>query len=146
MEISKFEFPRYRGLTELIPGHVYLDDKGVELLFLGRGKYYREDGYGGWSSPSGRSFLYMKVKDLDAKISDGRLTPGLTTYNPLGPNKPDFWKTVFFSQRPRNLVKDLGERFPANYFENLVVTDFSGNYYDHMPISSYFWHIEAKNI
>lgn len=146
MLISLTEFPRYVGIRELIPGHVYLDNNGVELLFLGRGKYYREDRYGGWSAPSDVSFLYMKTEDLNAKITKGQLSPDLKVFDPLGSNKPDFWKTVFYSQKPRKLMIDHGERFPANFFKHLVVKDLSGNYYSFGAKPPYFWHIETKNI
>lgn len=144
MKISETEFPRYTGLRDLTPGRVYRDDKSTELLFLGRGRYYREDGLGGWSAPSNNSFLYMKVKDLDAKLTAGRLTPDLKTYDPRGPGRSDFFKTVFFSQRPRTLVEDLGQRYPAEYFRNLVVKDLSGKYDANPPWPPYWWHIETK--
>lgn len=126
--------------TKPIPGHVYRDNKGEELLFLGQGRYFREDDFGGWTTPTDDSFLYMKVKDLDAKLADGRLTPDLRTYDPLSPSKPDFWRTVFFSKKPRSLVEDLGQRYPDGYFEHLVITDLAGKYC--IPQQApYCWHI-----
>ena len=99
MRIDKGEFPTYQGLPEVVPGHIYLDDKGVEILFLGRGQYWREDEGGGWTAPSDNSFLCMKVEDLDAKIADGRL-------NEAVPNKPAgqiFGVRFSFPKRPEIL-------------------------------------------
>ena len=89
MRIDKGEFPTYQGLPEVVPGHIYLDDKGVEILFLGRGQYWREDEGGGWTAPSDNSFLCMKVEDLDAKIADGRLNEELTIYDPKQASRQD---------------------------------------------------------
>lgn len=143
MRIDKSEFPKYQGLLEVIPGHVYLDDKGVGILFLGRGKYVREDACGGWSAPSENSFLYMKVKDLDAKIADGRLNKELTVYDPKQANRPDFWRTVFFSKAPRNLMEEISERYPATFFNYHTIKDLSGKYYPWGEAGPYWWHIEA---
>ena len=57
----------------------------------------------------------MKVEDLDAKIADGRLNEELTIYDPKQASRPDFWRTVFFSKTPRNLMliegKDIRPHF-----------------------------------
>ena len=103
MRIDKGEFHKYQGLPEVVPGHIYLDDKGVEILFLGRGQYWREDEGGGWTVPSDNSFLYMKVEDLDAKIADGRLNEELTIYDPKQASRPDFGVRFSFPKRPEIL-------------------------------------------
>lgn len=143
MRIDKGEFPKYQGLPEVVPGHIYLDDKGVEILFLGRGQYWREDEGSGWTAPSDNSFLYMKVEDLDAKIADGRLNEELTIYDPKQASRPDFWCTVFFSKTPRNLMIDRGERYPSTFFNCRNIEDLSGIYYSWGAAGPYLWHIEA---
>ena len=144
MRITEKEFPRYRGMRDLIPGHAYLDGNGVQILFLGRGRYYRTDDFGGWEPACGNMFLYMKIKDLDAKLADGRLTPDLAVFDPGRPDRPDFFKTVFFSAKPRALMEDLGKKYPATVFRELVVTDKSGRYYA-SGSDDYHWHIETND-
>lgn len=149
MYVDRHRFPKYKGLEQLIPGHAYLDEKGVELLFLGRGKYYRagNSNLETWATPGSECFLYFKTKDLDKKLAEGRLTPDLRTYDPMLPNRPDFGHTVFFSKNPRNLMEDRGERYPAGFFEHLIVEDKSPDYYVFAPMKypHYTWHIEALN-
>ena len=142
VRVTDQEFPRFSGLRDLVPGHAYLDDKGVSVLFLDRGRYFRTDGHGGWEAPCRNAFLYMKARDLDAKLADGRLDKSLSVYDPHGPGRPDFFKTVFFSRKPRVLLEDLGRMYPPELFLELDVTDLSG-YYEPIPSGPYHWHVRT---
>lgn len=125
VEISKVEFPRYKGLRELIPGHLYRDNKGEEILFLGRGTYSREtigDPNGYWGCRE-NYFLYMKWADVQKKIGDGRLSADLKEFAINVPSRADFWRTVYFSENPRILMEDLGEKYPDTYFLRLDILD-----------------------
>lgn len=142
VEISKQEFPKYKGLRDLIPGHLYLDDKGTHHLFLGRGKYIRKadnsDPLFQWSTKD-NVFLYMKWDDVQKKIGQGRLSQDLMDYDSQGSNV-DFWRTVYASVSPRNLVKDMGELYPDDYFQDLIIHDWSHQYYSGTP---YHWEIHT---
>lgn len=128
VDISKQEFPRYKGLRKLIPGHVYLDEKGIEILFLGRGVFCRKADDNNplfdWSTKE-NSFLYMKWADIQKKIWEKRLAQDLSVYDPLSSKKPDFWRTVFSSNQPRLLIQDIGEVYPDTYFKHLEIEDKS---------------------
>lgn len=141
VEISKQEFPRYKGIRELVPGHLYLDDKGVQHLFLERGEYLRRADDGNplfdWSTKD--VFLYMKWDDIQKKISQHRLDSGLMLYDSQG-SQVDFWRTVYASKKPRTLVVDLGEKYPDRYFLNLNIVDRSFLYYSGTP---YHWEIHT---
>ena len=116
-----------------IPGHVYIDNTGTQLLFLGIGTYKRvnaadpSDRNYWWHSGAEPKHLYIKKADLDTKLADGRLHQNLLEYN--GRNKPgcttDFFKTIFFSNKPRKLVSDLGELYSINTFKNRTITDYT---------------------
>lgn len=119
----------------LIPGHLYRDDKGVDIIYVGLGFYRRDDypvgnvhGYT-WqcSKPLEPRYLYMKKSDVDAKIADGRLDTSLTHYDMKKKKgcSADFGRTVLFSKKPRKLVADLGAVYPPNYFKHHVVIDHS---------------------
>lgn len=128
VEISKEEFPRYKGLREQIPGHLYMDNKGEKILFLGRGRYARisDDNKSEWNWHTRENmFLYMKWDNMQKKIREKRLAQDLSVYDPLASCKPCFWKTVFFSENPRVLVQDLGEVYPDTYFKYLEIEDKS---------------------
>lgn len=142
VEISKKEFPKYKGIRELIPGHLYLDDKGVQQLFLGRGKYLRKADDGAplfdWSTKEHVS-LYMNWDDIQKKISQQRLASDLMLYDSLG-SQVDFWRTVYASEKPRTLEVDFGAKYPDRYFLNLSIVDLSSQYYSGTP---YHWEIHT---
>lgn len=127
MFISKAEFPRYKGLEELVPGHIYLDDKGVRIIFLGRGVYKRIQRVNGGPIPGwgtkDNCFLYMKYDNVIKKINAGKLSADLTRFCGGDENATDFWKTVFFSQQPRNLMSDEGVFCDDKKFIHLIVKD-----------------------
>lgn len=145
VEISKQEFPRYKGIRELVPGHLYLDDKGVQHLFLGRGEYLRKADDGNplfdWSTKE-NVFLYMKWDDIQKKISQHRLNSDLMLYDSHG-SQVDFWRTVYASEKPRTLVVDLGAKYPDRYFLDLIIADRSYLYYSMGPGTPYHWEIHT---
>lgn len=112
-----------------IPGHIYLDDKGVKLVYLGYGTYSRVDpslgSLGGWSTNC-KKYLYMKYDDIVSKMQKGKLSQDLKEYNKnFQGSSADFFKTVFFSSKPRQLVNEVGQLYPENYFLKLTVTDYT---------------------
>lgn len=114
---------------QAIPGHVYEDTKGVRIIYLGFGEYKREDpslgSIGGWRSGPNKH-LYMKFNDVNDKISRRDLSPDLRQYKKNNQdNGTDFFKTIFFSEKPRKLVRDLGKVFDENYFKHLVIEDYT---------------------
>jgi hypothetical protein len=130
----------------LIPGHLYRDDKGVELIYVGVGNYERDEyptrtnGLYSWRccAPSETRYLYIKKADLDKKLADGRLNAAFTQYD--GTRKDgchtDFGSTVFFSKKPRSLMVDLGAVYPENFFQNRVIVD-------HTNTMLYGWYIHT---
>lgn len=115
---------------QLIPGGLYLTDKGEEIIFLGIGQYSRIDSDGsiGWQTDE-NMYLYMKKLDIEKKISSGKLTPDFRVYNSLHNSKSDFWRTVFFSAKPRKVVQFLGYMYPADLFKDLTITDMTNSKY-----------------
>lgn len=113
----------------LIPGHVYQTQTGTELVYLGYGTYRRyakntHDYDWGYPKPK---YLYMKKNDILTKIADGRMSQDLSCYDgSAGGRKgavPDFFKTVFFCNKPRTVIEDLGELFPAEMFKHWKIMD-----------------------
>lgn len=116
--------------TQLIPGHLYEDDKGTQLIFIGIGSYERfapGNGLYTWRCSCDKSFLYAKKSDIDKKIADGRLDPCFREYD--GKKKKgcttDFGGTILCSQKPRKLIRDLGAIYPETFFKHLTIKDFT---------------------
>lgn len=115
----------------LIPGHVYKERTGIELVFVGFGTYKRYANYTNaydWGYP-GPKFLYAKKTDILTKLTDGRLSKDLSVFNGHATGKtglvPDFFRTVFFSDKPRVVIEDLGELFPMETFSHWTVNDIT---------------------
>lgn len=119
------------AIHNLIPGHVYKEQTGTELVFIGFGTYKRYVNHTkdfNWGNPNPK-FLYLKKNDIIAKLSDGRLSKDLSVYDGHATGKigvvPDFFKTVFFSDKPPIVIEDLGKLFPAEMFKNWTVKDIT---------------------
>lgn len=113
---------QYTGCKELIPGCVYLDNKGNKILFVGYGDLSTIS----WGS--GKSFIYMKVDQIEKKIAKGKLSKDIKDYY-----GEDMEASMLFyaSDKPRLLKSFEYQMFPSDYFERFeLIQHFDdGNFY-----------------
>lgn len=131
-------------LKTLETGHLYKDDKGNEIIFIGFGKLQRfENDCVELCWETNEVFLYIKkpilMKALDKKI----LTMAMDKFDENNLAKSDFFSIINFSSKPRHLVEDLGEFFQPEMFRNRVIEDY---YCFHDYHSTYSWKIETREI
>lgn len=135
----KSHFPRFKWITTLTPGHLYEDEKGVEIIFIGFGSlndYMKEDNglytYNRWGH--GNSFLYIKKKKLMSYIHKEIIINSNKFKNIINQlmlsNKGEICDIVNFSQKPRKFVKDLGEYFPQDINPE-IIGYFESDKYEH---------------
>lgn len=109
---------RYTGCRELIPGTVYTDQKGEQLLFIGYSHVVRDEGTGYyWGNFD--AFVYAKVKQIQAKIDKGLLSADLHHYY-----GEDIEATSLFytPSKARILKKAEYVMFPSDYFVDFKIT------------------------
>lgn len=115
---------RYTGCKELVPGMVYTDNKGEELLFVGYSYICRDEGtqyeWGGFTS-----FIYAKVKQLHSKMLKDYLSQDMHDY--FGGDIRAFG-LFYTSQNPRILKKAEYQMFPSDYFEDFKITQHYGGF------------------
>lgn len=93
--------PRYTGCKELIPGTVYTDNKGNELLFVGYCHVVRDEGTDFFLG-NFDTFVYAKVPQLQKKMAKELLSKDMICTNIsemifllpvcfICPKSPEFW-------------------------------------------------------
>lgn len=117
-ELRILDPKKYTGLTTLIPGHIYKDEGGERVLFIGYGNLFLLDVTEGPGSPMYKRclnsrFFYINVADMDQKVKAGILSPDFTFCQ----KNERLFDILTHSKRPKVLIEDLGECFPSNYFE-----------------------------
>lgn len=116
--------PKYVGLTTLIPGHIYEDDKGKEIIFVGYGEMSRnlklDDEPPLWDVfwAVSEHFLYIKKAELDKFLNKGLISADLTQCK----ESSVLTRMFYFSKRPRSLIRDLGKYMPDDCFEHFKST------------------------
>ena len=113
----------FKGLTTLIPGHVYETDKGRILLFMGFGNWIKTSNLDAnacdsYFDPehliaSPPRFMYAVMPRIQKYVSQGKMSIDLRASEDI-----DIVSLMHISQKPRVLVKDLGEYLPSDEFEN----------------------------
>lgn len=117
----KSYYPKTKDIiTNIIPGNLYEDEKGIEIVFIGFGiikdNWKEDDGTyrEAWSNE--RSFIYIKKKKLISAMHKENIennTKFIDIINKLMyPNKCELLDYFNISEKPRKFIKDLGEYFP----------------------------------
>lgn len=139
--------PKAPRLQTLQSGHVYKDNKGNEMIFIGFGSFRKLLK----KTSSVRSamwnmedvYLYIKKSQLDNALTKGFITRSLDSYNKIGTSKTSFFSMVYFSHKSRIFVEDLGELYPPDMFEKFFIEDFQ--FYKKLGIT-YYWNFETHDV
>lgn len=134
----KSYFPRFKGITNLTPGHLYEDEKGVEIIFVGYGSmndYMKEDNgsynYNRWGCND--SFLYIKKNKLMSYVHKEIIINSnkfKNIVNQLMFSTKGELDIFNLSSKPRKFVKDLGEYFPQEINPE-ILGYFESDKYEH---------------
>lgn len=124
----------------LIPGCTYMTKNGIELLYIGFGSFWLDDGAGGAIpfSDFPNRYVYMRVKDLERFVKKGEISEDLSSF--CGNGTIDWWLSI--REKPRAFVSDtpVKKLFEPEFFDNWEINDNS-----YASGGSALWHFTAKN-
>ena len=108
----------YRGLTTLIPGHIYKDNNLEKWLFVGFGRVSIIDVTNPASHQVMREipdkFVFIKMREVEKRLKWKTLSPDFK-YTINNERLSDLMCTL---KHPKTMMEDLGELFSDNYFKN----------------------------
>ena len=109
---------------KMIPGCTYMTTKGVEVLYLGYGRFWSEQPGGGVFLDVDKRHIYIKMHEFEKKLQNGMISKDLKTYCG-NPKTLGFWTMIYTAMKPKPLKDGTPIRtlFPPDYFKNLVIED-----------------------
>lgn len=130
-----------RNSKNIIPGCTYMTKNGIELLYVGYGDFWLDNGTGKpTSNPYSiyiDKYLYFRVKDLERFFKNGEMTRDLSLF--YGNGHIEQWLSI--REKSRSFVHDIPVRkmFEPEFFQNYTIVDNS-----YGGVGEATWHFTAK--
>lgn len=123
----------------MIPGCSYLTREGIEVIYLGFGNFFCDDGSGAplpFCDFQDR-YVYLRVKDFERCLRKGEITPDLSYY--CGKSHIERRLSIRIKPRPLQSKIPIKQFFDKSFSTHLIFEDAS-----YGGKGSAIWHFVQK--